>query len=134
VQTDGPASFTVDGHTQSPAADGTLHLAPGRHKVVVASDRLATARSFDLDVKSGEELTRAARSGRGRLKLAVTPWAEVQLDGRSVGTTPLSAIELGEGVHQVTLRNVQLGALVKKRVVVHPDKETALRVDLFSPR
>jgi serine/threonine protein kinase len=41
-----------------------------------------------------------------RLRITVTPWADVAIDGRSLGTTPLSADPvLIRGRHNITLRN-----------------------------
>jgi hypothetical protein len=97
----------------------------------VTSPVLAGARSLDIEVKNGETVTRTLHSGRGRLRVAVTPWAEVQLDGRPVGTTPIAPLELREGAHTIVLKNGDLQANVSRRVVVIPDKETVLRVDLF---
>jgi serine/threonine-protein kinase len=132
VQADGPLSYTVDGRPAHASADGALHLPPGRHKVLVQSPQLGTPRSLDVELKDGDELVRALRSGRGRLRLAVTPWAEVLVDGHAAGTTPFAPVELSEGAHWVTLKNSDLGANVRKKVVVQPDKETVLRIDLFS--
>ena len=42
----------------------------------------------------------------GVLRLAVSPWGQVEVDGKAVGTTPpLNELTLSEGKHQVTLRN-----------------------------
>ncbi len=42
----------------------------------------------------------------GVVQLAVTPWGQIEVDGRPVGLTPpLSRLELSEGTHQVTIRN-----------------------------
>jgi serine/threonine-protein kinase len=128
------AAITVDGRAAHAGADGALHLPPGRHRVMVSAPQLATPRSFDVTLAAGETVTRAVHAGRGRLRLAVTPWAEVQLDGRAAGTTPLQPLDLAEGAHWLTLKNGELGANVKKRVIVFPEKETALKVDLFSER
>jgi serine/threonine-protein kinase len=134
VLADGSPSFTVDGKSAHPGSDGALHLAPGRHKVVVSGERLAAPRTLEVELRAGEATTRAVRSGRGSLRLAVTPWAEVVVDGRPVGTTPLSPVELGEGAHWVSLKNGELATQVKRRVVVAPERETLLRVDLFSEK
>ena len=48
----------------------------------------------------------ATASGRGTLQLAVSPWAEVAVDGKAVGLTPpLGQLPLPAGRHTVTLRN-----------------------------
>ena len=73
-----------------------------------------------------------AHVGTGRLRLAVNPWAEVSIDGKAVGTTPLRASDLGEGNHVVTLSNQELHVNLKRKVAVHSGKETVLVVDLFA--
>ena len=70
----------------------------------------------------------------GRLRIGAHPWAEVIIDGRSIGTTPMRATVLAEGPHQVRLRNRNLGTTVNRRVDVQAGKETALVVNLFVER
>jgi serine/threonine protein kinase len=47
----------------------------------------------------------AAPAGPGLLQVVVKPWGEVQVDGRSVGTTPLDRLSLPSGTHAVTVRH-----------------------------
>jgi len=49
--------------------------------------------------------TAAAPAGPGLLQVVVKPWGEVQVDGRSVGTTPLDRLSLPSGTHAVTVRH-----------------------------
>jgi serine/threonine-protein kinase len=65
----------------------------------------------------------------GTLKLVVLPWAEVTVDGRSVGTTPLKPIILRPGVHTVVLNNPGFQPLNKK-VTIRGGAATTLEVDL----
>jgi hypothetical protein len=44
----------------------------------------------------------------GRLQVNVLPWAEVSVDGRSLGRVPVD-VELAPGRHRVRLSNPQLG-------------------------
>ena len=45
-------------------------------------------------------------AANGTLRLAVSPWGQVEIDGKPVGTTPpLSELPLSEGRHTVTIRN-----------------------------
>jgi serine/threonine-protein kinase len=132
VQTDGTASFLVDGKPARAASDGALHLTPGRHAVTVSSTALAAPRSFTIELKPGEAALRSVHGGRGTLRLAVSPWAEVQIDGRAVGVTPLQPQDLAEGQHWIQLKNGDLGVNTKRRVLVAPGKETLLKVDLFA--
>jgi serine/threonine-protein kinase len=66
------------------------------------------------------------------LRLAIAPWAEVQIDGKVLGATPLPPQDLPEGAHFITLKNPDLGVTTKRRVVVIPGKETLLKIDLFA--
>jgi hypothetical protein len=48
----------------------------------------------------------AAPLASGLIRLAVSPWGQVEVDGTPVGTTPpLNEITLSEGRHQITIRN-----------------------------
>ncbi|HJV95704.1 MAG TPA: serine/threonine-protein kinase, partial [Albitalea sp.] len=45
-------------------------------------------------------------ANKGMVRLAVSPWGQVEIDGTPVGTAPpLTEITLYEGKHQITLRN-----------------------------
>ena len=47
-----------------------------------------------------------APSPTGLLQLAISPWGQVEVDGRAVGTTPpLTKLTLDEGPHTITVRN-----------------------------
>jgi serine/threonine-protein kinase len=134
VQIDGPATFTVDGRSQRLAIDGVLHLAPGHHRVTVSAPTLAYPRALDLDLRPRETTVRTIARGHGGLRVEVTPWAEITVDGRVIGITPMAPIALDEGMHTVALANRDLGVVDKRRVMVVPDKETLLKLDLFSDK
>jgi serine/threonine-protein kinase len=47
-----------------------------------------------------------AVAATGVVRLAISPWGQVEVDGRSVGTAPpLNELTLAEGRHVVTIRN-----------------------------
>ena len=50
----------------------------------------------------------------GTLRLHVVPWAEVSLDGRTLGTTPLRPLSLPPGSHTVRLQHPSYRPLHKK--------------------
>jgi len=134
VQVEGQANFVVDGRSQRVGSDGELHLSPGHHRVTVSSPMLAFPRTLEVDLRPREAATRAIVRGRGTLRVAVSPWAEVTVDGRVLGVTPLSPVDLAEGAHQVALKNGELGIVAKRHVIVTPDKETLLKLDLFGEK
>jgi serine/threonine-protein kinase len=70
-------------------------------------------------------------AGVGTLALRVRPWAEIFVDGRSIGISPVSPVELPAGRHSVLLRNKSLGK--ERTVTTHivRGETTTLRVDLM---
>jgi serine/threonine-protein kinase len=45
----------------------------------------------------------------GTLSLNATPWAEVLVDGKSVGETPIGNLSVSLGSHDVVFRHPELG-------------------------
>jgi len=134
LELDTDARTIIDGRAATPSSDGKFHLRPGKHRVVVSGNALASPRVFALDLRAGDSVTRAVRRGHGRLSVAVAPWAEVSLDGRKLGVTPFSPVEVPEGTHTVQFKNDDLHALVRRQITVQPGRETFLKVDLFNKR
>jgi hypothetical protein len=69
-------------------------------------------------------------TGPGLLQIGVRPWAEVAVDGRVVGTTPLDRIPLPAGRHVVSLRHPAYQPVEKEIVVA--EGQTARLVFDFS--
>jgi hypothetical protein len=59
----------------------------------------------------------------GTLVFSVTPWGEVFVNGRTIGSTPLRPIQLPAGEHRVRIFHPQFGS-VERRVVVSPGSTT----------
>lgn len=69
----------------------------------------------------------AAEPALGQVQLAVSPWAEVEVNGTPLGTTPpLNRLTLPEGTHQVTLRNADF-APHTLQIQVSSDRPVMLR-------
>jgi serine/threonine protein kinase len=134
VQVEGQPTYVVDGRSEHAAVDGALHLSPGHHRVIVSAATLAFPRTLEVDLMPRELTTRVVPRGRGHLRVAVTPWAEVTVDGKVMGTTPLQPLELGEGAHAIALKNSDLGVIAKRKLIISPNKETLLKLDLFGEK
>jgi hypothetical protein len=76
---------------------------------------------------------RAPGPPRAHLRLVSTPPAEVDLDGRALGTTPVGPIELADGLHHVHLRGPD-GTTIRRRVILRPGEEKRLHFDLPAER
>jgi serine/threonine-protein kinase len=65
----------------------------------------------------------------GALRLVVKPWADVTVDGRAIGQTPLADIPLSAGAHAVVLSHPAYRPFPRK-VVVRGGEVVRLSVDL----
>jgi eukaryotic-like serine/threonine-protein kinase len=65
----------------------------------------------------------------GILRLAIRPYAEVSIDGRIVGTTPMKPLTLTAGVHSIVLSNPGFHPLTR-RVTIEAGKTASLEIDL----
>jgi serine/threonine protein kinase len=134
----GPALLTV---LTEPAADiflgpkklgrGSVRavpVAPGKHvlKVVVGP---CCSRQLSLSLRPGERAERRVVFQTGSLSVVVFPWANVFVDGRERGQTPIAPLELLEGTHRIRLVNPELGKETEKTIKIKPGAEASLRVD-----
>ena len=66
----------------------------------------------------------------GTLRIAVVPWAEVEVDGVKFGVSPpLKPLALSAGTHVVRLLNPAY-APFRRKVTIQPGEATTLSVDL----
>lgn len=67
---------------------------------------------------------------RGYVTVHATPWAEVQLDGRSLGTTPIRRTAIGAGSHVLVFENPPLGRTLRVPIRVEPGANVRVIADL----
>ena len=79
---------------------------------------------------AGPTKRRPRSKGTGELVLRIRPYADVHIDGRRRGLTPMPPISLPAGRHRVRLVNDTLGRSVIRNVVIEPGKRTILSVNL----
>jgi eukaryotic-like serine/threonine-protein kinase len=80
-------------------------------KTAAAKDAVPKETPRERRAREARERELAARQAtmplaKGVVRIAVSPWGNVEVDGVAVGTTPpLTEITLTEGKHQITIRN-----------------------------
>lgn len=69
----------------------------------------------------------AAPPPTGIVRIAVSPWGEIEVDGRPVGTSPpINELSLPEGRHQIVIRNTDFPAM-SATVIVTPGQPYSLK-------
>lgn len=94
-----------------------IMLPSGRHDVVLRNESLGYAATQTIDVVAGRTASVEVKPPTGLLNVNATPWADVLIDGRPAGQTPLGNIELPIGPHQITFRHPELGERTRQVVV-----------------
>ena len=125
--------FPVDivEHNEVIGTSGTakIMLPSGRHDVVLRNDNVGYTATRTIDVVPGRVASVKVMPPVGLLHVNATPWAEVLIDGRPAGQTPLGNIEVPIGPHQVTFRHPQFGERTRQ-VVVATQGVSRVAVDL----
>ena len=128
VLVDAPIEMQVlQGGRQIGTSGRRLALAPGSYDLQLRSADYTTAKR--VEVSAGRVARVEVNVPDGTVNLNAAPWAEVYLDGRSLGETPIANASVTAGTHEVIFRNPQFNEL-RQMVTVASGKATRLAVTL----
>jgi hypothetical protein len=136
VTVDAPLELTVTEMGQTlgtlgVSAQRRIQFTAGTHQLVLASEPFGVRLDAVVKVKPGGTVVLRPDLPEGRLNVNAVPWAEVQVDGRDVGTTPLAAVPVRVGRHEVIFRHPNLGEVRRFVDVTASDRA---RVSVVFPR
>jgi len=115
-----------DGRVMASAGDGdTVMLLAGHHNLELSNDALEFRTTVDVQVSPGETVTVPVTLPSGNVSVNALPWAEVLVDGRAAGTTPLANLALSVGRHEIVFRHPQFG---ERRQSINVTARTPVRV------
>jgi eukaryotic-like serine/threonine-protein kinase len=126
-----PFPVDVIEHDEVIGTSGTARtmLAAGSHDVVLRNDSVGYEAHHRIDVPAGGVATLEVVPPKGSVNVNARPWADVLVDGVSVGQTPLANLMLPVGTHQMTFRHPQLGER-RENVLVSAKSVNRVAVDL----
>jgi hypothetical protein len=98
------------------SASAQIMLPAGRHSITLTNRSLGYSEARKIDVTAGK--TTAIRVDPPKVSVSVNarPWAEVTLDGDSVGQTPIANLHVTVGPHEMVFKHPELGE--RKQTVV----------------
>ncbi len=88
---------------------GPIAIADGRHVFDLVNDALGYRGRMTVDVKAGQMASVPVTLPNGRISINAAPWAEVAIDGKPAGQTPLANVSIPIGTHEVVFRHPQFG-------------------------
>jgi hypothetical protein len=101
------------GSTRSPQ----VMLQAGVHNVRLVSEALGYEGTQQIRVEPGKVSRISLTLPESTINLNALPWAEVLIDGKSVGETPIGNLPLGIGTHEIIFRHPELGEKTVSTVV-----------------
>lgn len=99
-----------------------LMIAAGRHELDFINEPLGFRATRVVQVGPGKVASITLDLPQGVVNLNAAPWAEVWIDGRRVGDTPIGNLSVSIGPHEVVFKHPQFG-----------EKRHAISVTLGAP-
>ncbi len=88
---------------------GPIAIADGRHVFDLINDALGYRGRMTVEVKAGQMASVPVTLPNGRISINAAPWAEVAIDGKPAGQTPLANVSIPIGTHEIVFRHPQFG-------------------------
>jgi hypothetical protein len=106
-----------------------IMLTTGRHDIVLVNRALDYREARKIDVVAGSTTAVRVEAPAAIVSANARPWADVAIDGKSVGQTPISNLQVPIGTHEVVFRHPRLGER-RQTVTVTMNGPNRFAVDL----
>jgi len=100
----------------------------GPHRFDLVNSDLEYTTTISVTVGAGATATATVTPPIGSLSVNALPWADVFVDGKPAGTTPLGNLAVPVGSHEVIWRHPQFGER-RRTVTVKPNTPARVGVD-----
>ncbi len=122
-----PVDIRVGGKVLGSAGE-RIRMMAGRHQIELVNEDRGFRSVRTVDVVSGKVTSVAIDTPpAGLVNLNASPWAELWIDGRRIGDTPLANLSVPAGEHEVVFRHPELG---EKRQVLRVNPGARLRLSV----
>jgi PEGA domain-containing protein len=111
---------------------GPLAVGDGPHVLDFVNEALAFRARETVTVKPGQMTPVTIAIPKGKLSINAVPWAEVWIDGKAAGETPLANLSIPIGFHEIVLKHPQLGEQ-RQMAVVKADGLTRVSATFQQP-
>ncbi len=120
-----PAQVTQNGRTIGTTGTGALALPPGVHTLELSNATFEFRTTLTVAINAGETTRLSVTLPNGSLSVNALPWAEVFVDGRSIGTTPLANVPVPVGSREILWRHPDFG---DRRQLINVTARSPVRV------
>jgi hypothetical protein len=119
----------ADGVPVGTSRSPKITLQEGEHTLVLINESIGYREKQSVRVKAGALVSVVVTLPQSIIQITAVPWAEVWVDGKPVGVTPIGDLRITIGPHEVVFRHPELG---EKTVaaVVKSGETTVVSADL----
>ena len=125
VELDVFADGALVGTSRSPK----ILLQEGEHTLVLVNESIGYRGKESVRVSAGTLVSVGVALPESSIEITAVPWAEVWVDGKSVGVTPIGKMPITIGPHEVVFRHPELGEKTVS-AVVKSGETTSVSADL----
>ena len=104
-------------------ADGPIVTTAGTHQLDLVNSALGYRVRQTVTIRAGVLSPLTITPPMGRISINAEPWAQVLIDDRPIGDTPLANVSVSLGEHEVVFRHPQMGER-RETVIVRADVPT----------
>jgi hypothetical protein len=119
---------SANGKSIGTTEEARLMLPPGRHDLKLTNKELGYSVFHSVDIEPGE-VSSVTLDPQGVVNVNATPWAEVWIDGRKAGDTPIANLKLRLGVREIVFKHPEYGER-RVNVTVKADAPGAVTVNM----
>jgi len=135
------ATVMVDGVSRGTTPLTVADLTPGSRQIVLQTAAGSASHTVNIQAGATSSLNAPAPAPSavtnvgiktppaGLVSLNASPWAELWIDGRRIGETPLANLSVPPGEHEVVFRHPQLGEK-RQGLRVNPGARLRLSVEM----
>ena len=116
-----PLDITENGRAIGTTEQGRLMLSPGLHQLTLSNKELGYKGVQVVDIEPGEERSVSIQP-TGELNVNAVPWAEIWMNDKKVGETPVAGLQVPLGTHEIIFKNPQF-----------PDRRVTVTVNAKTP-
>ena len=104
-------------------------LPAGSHELELVNTALGYRTTHRVQVSAGQTTSFTPTLPNGTISINALPWADVSINGRRVGETPIGNYSIAIGTHEVVFRHPDLGEQ-RRTVTVGTSAPVRLGIDM----
>lgn len=116
-----PLDIAENGRSIGTSEQGRLILSPGRHALTLTNREFDYKGTQIVEIDPGEESSISVQP-TGELNVNAVPWAEIWMEGKKVGETPVAGLRVPLGTHDIVFKNPQF-----------PERHVTVKVSATTP-